>query len=262
MEKRKDGRAKRLLWPVAAALALGAKLLLKVKFLLIPILKFGGILLKTGGTMFLSLAFYAMSFGLAFAIGFVLLLFVHECGHLVMARRLGLRAGWPVFIPFMGAFIALKDAPRNAWIEALVGIGGPLAGSAGAALCELTYLATGEPFFAALAYTGFLLNLFNLAPVGFLDGGRIATAISPWLWVVGVAVLGVLLIVHFNLIVLLVLVSALPRLRSLFRARTDEERRYFELPRRLRVVMAVAYFGLLALLAVGMKIAHLQSGAA
>ena len=110
-------------------------LLLKFKALLLPALKFFPLLLKTGGTMFLSIWIYAQTWGWWYALGFVLLLFVHECGHLLAARRIGLRVGAPVFIPFMGAFIALKDAPPNAWIEAQVGIGGPLLGTAGAALC-------------------------------------------------------------------------------------------------------------------------------
>src|SRR5260221_12736221 len=123
--------------------------------------------------------------GVGFAVGFVFLIFVHECGHLIAARRIGLKVGAPVFIPFMGAFIGLKEAPRNAWIEAQVGIGGPLLGTAGAVFCYGLYLVTGNPLFSALAYTGFFLNLFNLAPVGFLDGGRLAPALSPWLWLGG-----------------------------------------------------------------------------
>src|SRR5207247_8044839 len=156
--------------------ALGA-LLLKFKALLLSILKFLPILLKTGGSMFLTIGLYVMAWGWWFALGFVLLIFVHECGHLLAAKRVGLKVGAPVFIPFMGAFIALKEAPRNAWIEAQVGIGGPLLGTAGAAMCDGLYLVSGYALFRALAYTGFLLNLFNLAPIGVLDGGRIVTAL-------------------------------------------------------------------------------------
>src|SRR6184192_3391801 len=165
-------------------------LLVKFKALLIPVLKFFPVLLKTGGTMFLTIWIYAQTWGWWYAVGFVLLIFVHECGHLLAARRIGLKVGAPVFIPFMGAFIALKEAPPNAWIEAQVGIGGPMLGTMGAAVCEAIHLATGNPLFGALAYTGFFLNLFNLAPVGFLDGGRIVTALSPWLWLVGLVVVG------------------------------------------------------------------------
>src|SRR5207253_6484218 len=125
-------------------------------------------------------------------------------GHLLAAKRIGLKVGAPVFIPFMGAFIALKDAPKNAWIESQVGIGGPLLGTVGAAVCFLLYPVTRDPLFAALAYTGFFLNLFNLAPLTPLDGGRIVTALSPWFWLVGLVMLGVLMVIHFNFILLLI----------------------------------------------------------
>jgi Zn-dependent protease len=248
---------RKLLIPLGAAALLLLKLGAKLKFLVLPVLKFFPLLLKTGGTMLITIWAYAVMWGLWFAVGFVALILVHECGHLWAARRVGLRVGAPVFIPFMGAFIALKEAPRNAWIEAQVGIGGPLLGTAGAVACEGLYLATGEPLFHALAYTGCFLNLFNLAPVGFLDGGRIATALSPWLWLVGLGVIGVMLVHsvragHPNVILFVILVLSLPRLRFLFRRKTDEERRYFEVTPAQRWVMAALYFGLIAGLVLGM----------
>ncbi|MBI3415488.1 MAG: site-2 protease family protein [Verrucomicrobia bacterium] len=233
-------------------------LLLKFKGFLLPFLKFFPVLLKTGGSMFLMMWVYANIYGWWYALGFVLLLFVHECGHLVAARRVGIKVGAPVFIPFMGAFIALKEAPPNAWIEAQVGIGGPLLGSLGAVVCYFFYPLTGNPLFAALAQTGFLLNLFNLAPVGFLDGGRIATAISPWLWVIGIGVIGVLLYTHFNFLLLLIFIFSLPRLFSLFRRRTEEEARYFEVTPAQRWTMAVLYFGLMGFLVVAMKVSQVR----
>src|SRR5207245_2511233 len=172
-------KLRKLFAPFAVVAAVIAKFFGKLKFIILPALKFLPVVLKTGGTMVLTIGVYAWFWGVWFAVGFVLLIFVHECGHLLAARRLGLKVGAPVFIPFMGAIIALKEAPRNAWIEAQVGIGGPMLGTLGAGLCELVHLATGNPLFRALAYTGFFLNLFNLAPVGFLDGGRIVTALSP-----------------------------------------------------------------------------------
>src|SRR6266550_2324236 len=236
---------------------LGA-LLLKFKALLIPVLKFFPVLLKTGGTMLLTIWLYAQTWGWWYALGFVLLIFVHECGHLLAARRIGLKVGAPVFIPFMGAFIALKEAPRNAWIEAQVGIGGPLLGTVGAVFCYGLYLVTGNHFFRALAYTGFLLNLFNLAPFGFLDGGRIVTALSPWLWLVGLVVVGALLLSHFNVLLLLILIMSLPRLFSLFRRRTPEEARYFEVTPEQRWTMAALYFGLAAFLVFAMHLTHVR----
>lgn len=250
-------KAKKFLAPLGVVGVLLLKFGAKLKFIIIPVAKFFPVILKTGGTMILSIGAYAMMWGVWFAVGFVLLIFVHECGHLVAARRCGLKVGAPVFIPFMGAFIALKDAPRNAWIEAQVGIGGPLLGALGAAACELIYLATGNPMFRALAYTGFFLNLFNLAPVGFLDGGRIVTALSPWLWIVGFAIMVVLTIMRPNFILILILIMSAPRLFSLFRRKSDEERRYFEVTPGQRLAMGTMYFGLIALLVLGMQMSHI-----
>src|SRR5215475_12136174 len=158
-------KLKKFLGPIGVVFAVIAKFFAKLKFLILPALKFLPVILKTGGTMLLAIVVYTMFWGVWFAVGFVLLIFVHECGHLLVAKRLGLKVGAPVFIPFMGAVIALKEAPRNAWIEAQVGIGGPLLGTVGAAVCELIHVATGNQMFGALAYTGFFLNLFNLMPV-------------------------------------------------------------------------------------------------
>jgi Zn-dependent protease len=250
-------RLKKAFAPVGVALLFIAKFFSKVKFILLPVLKFLPAILKTGGTMILSIGFYAMTWGWQYAVGFVLLIFIHECGHLLVARRFGLKVGAPVFIPFMGAFIALKDAPRNAWMEAWVGIGGPLFGAAGALACDFIYLGTGNELFRALAYSGFFLNLFNLAPIGFLDGGRIATVLSPWLWIVGLVIISVMAWLHPNVVVIMILLLSLPRIWSLFRAKTDEEKRYFEVTPAQRWTMAALYFGLAALLVIGMHYAHL-----
>jgi Zn-dependent protease len=253
-------RLKKLLAPIGVGLILLVKFGAKLKFLIIPIIKFFPILLKTGGTMLLSIGAYAFAWGWKFALGFVLLLFVHECGHLVAARRFGLKVGVPVFIPFMGALIALKEAPKDAWMEAWVGIGGPLLGTAGAVTCEMLFLATGHPLFRGLAFSGFFLNLFNLIPRGFLDGGRIVTALSPWLWLVGAGIMLAMLLVHPNFLVGLILLVSLPHLWSLFRKKSDEERRYFEVSPGRRVVMAGLYFGLIVFLLLGMALTHTVPG--
>jgi Zn-dependent protease len=243
-----------VLQQIKALLApLGVVAVLVAKFFA-PIVKFLPLVLKTGGSMLITIGFYAVTWGLWYAIGFVLLILVHECGHLVAAKRIGLKVGAPVFIPFMGAFIALKEAPRNAWIEAQVGIGGPLLGTIGAALCAAIFLVTGVPIFGALAYTGFLLNLFNLIPVGMLDGGRVVTALSPWLSLVGLVILVVLTLAHPNFILILILILSVPRLLALFRPKSKLERRYYEVTRAQRLTMALLYFGLVAFLVVGMNL--------
>jgi Zn-dependent protease len=248
-------KTKKFLGPVGVALVIFFKFLAKFKFLL-PFL-------KTGVTMLISIGAYAMFWGWKFAVGFVLLIFIHECGHLIAAKMVGLKVTTPAFIPFVGALITLKEAPRNAWIEAQVGIGGPLLGAAGAVLCEGIYSVTGNSLFRALAYTGFFLNLFNLMPVGFLDGGRIVTALSPWLWIVGFLILvfytiNSLYAGHFNFLLLVIIVFSLPRLFSLFRRKTEEERRYFEVTPSQRVGMAVMYFGLILFLVLGMEATHIS----
>lgn len=249
-------RVKKALGPVAVIGFLIAKFFAKLKFILLPLLKFFPILLKSGGTMLLSIWVYAIMYRWQFAVGFVLLLLVHECGHLLVAKKFGLKVGAPVFIPFMGAFIALKEAPRNAWIEACVGIGGPMLGSLGALVCHSLGDMFQAPAFIALALTGYFLNLFNLTPVGFLDGGRIVTALSRWLWLPGLALLVWFGWKYPNFIVWLVILASLPRVYSLFRKRTEEERRYFEVTRPQRWTMSILYFGLIAILAVGMHLAQ------
>lgn len=215
---------------------------------------------KTVASMAFSIAVYSMSQGWAFAVGFILLILVHEIGHLVAARRHGLQVSAPVFFPFIGAFIQLKEAPPNAWVEAVVGIGGPLFGTVASVVPYLLHVRTGAPFWGELAYYGFLLNLFNLAPVGTLDGGRIVTAISTWLWVPGYGVfLGLLLLRWYqapdlarfldgNLLLVAMLALGLPRLVSLFRPRTAREEAYYRLEPSQRFGMGAMYFGLIFLL--------------
>ena len=249
-------RVKKALGPVAVAGALVAKFFAKLKFLVLPLLKFLPILLKSGGTMLLMIWIYTRMWGWQFGVGFVLLLLVHECGHLLVAKKFGLKVGAPVFIPFMGAFIALKEAPRNAWMEACVGIGGPMLGTFGALICNSLGEVSGAPVFIALAWFGYFLNLFNLTPVGMLDGGRIVTALSRWLWLPGFAVL-----IWFgwkfpNFVVWLMVLLSLPRIYSLFRKRSEEERRYYEVTPAQRWTMSILYFGLIAVLVFAMHLAQ------
>jgi Zn-dependent protease len=141
-------------------------------------------------------------------------------------------------------------------MEACVGIGGPLLGSVGALVCHALGEFFAVPIFVALGWFGYFLNLFNLTPVGMLDGGRIVTALSRWLWLPGFA-----LLVWFgwkfpNFIIWLIVILSVPRVYSLFRKRTDEEQRYFEVTPTQRWTMSVLYFGLIAVLLFGMHVAQ------
>jgi len=216
--------------------------------LIVPLLKVTK--LSTLLSMFVAVWAYALFWGLPFALGFVLLIFVHELGHALVMQQQGIRAGAPVFIPFVGAVIAMKGMPRNAYVEALVGIGGPILGSLGALFCLIVGWVTGSAFWYALAYTGFFLNLFNLLPVSPLDGGRIVGVISRWLWVVGYAVGIAVLIVTRSPILFVVLLLGLFGLGRTIRGPRKD---YFEVAPAKRISMGIAYFALLALLALGMQ---------
>ena len=249
-------RFKKALGPVAVAAAMVAKFFAKLKFILLPLLKFLPVLLKSGGTMLVMIWVYTAMWGWRFGVGFVLLLLVHETGHLIVAKKFGLKVGAPVFIPFMGAFIALKEAPRNAWMEACVGIGGPMLGTLGALACNLLGEVFDAPVFFALAWFGYFLNLFNLTPVGMLDGGRIVTAMSRWLWLPGFAALLWFGWKFPNFIVWLMIFASLPRVVSLFRKHSVEERRYYEVTSGQRWTMSILYFGLILALIGGMHLAQ------
>jgi Zn-dependent protease len=138
--------------------------------------KFGFVFLKFFG-IFISVGAYALIWGWRFGVGFVLLILVHELGHFFEARRQGLHASLPTFVPFVGAFVLIKNAPLNPWRNALVALAGPAAGGAAAAVCWGFGTATNSDLLLALAYAGFLLNLINLVPVGILDGGAVWHAI-------------------------------------------------------------------------------------
>ena len=218
----------------------------------VGLLKFAPFL-KTGLTMLISMGAYTLLYGWKFAVGFVLLIFVHESGHLVAARMCGLKVGAPVFIPFLGASIALKEAPKNAWIEAIIGYGGPLFGTLGGLGAMAIGVATANPLFYALAQTTFFLQIFNMVPIIPLDGGRVVSAISPWLWIVGLLILVPFLIATLSgpgVYILILVATSLPRVWRSFKNRKNPAMsRYFECQPWQRVVTAVAYFGLLCFLA-------------
>src|SRR6266498_4290628 len=174
------------------------------------LVKFGAVLCKAKFlfSMFVSAAFYVWLGGWWFGIGLVVLLFVHEMGHVLEARHQGLPVSAPLFIPFMGALITMKQMPHNAWREARLAIAGPLLGSAGALALYLVGIAYDSQHLKALAFLGFLINLFNLLPVIPLDGGRITAALHPALWILGFLGLLALVIYEPNPILLVILVLA------------------------------------------------------
>jgi Zn-dependent protease len=135
-------------------------------------IKFGGFVLKFFG-IFLAVGGYTLIWGWRFAVGVVLLILAHELGHYVEAKREGLDPQLPVFIPFLGAYVALRNTRFDPWVNARVSLAGPIAGGVAALACLGLAAALDSDLLRALAYAGFLLNLLNLAPIGFLDGGHV-----------------------------------------------------------------------------------------
>jgi len=130
-------------------------------------------------TFFVSFAAYSFWFGSwKFGLGFVLLILVHELGHVVEARRQGVPVSLPTFIPFFGAFVTVQRAGLTPWRSALISLAGPCVGGLGAAAAWAVGSAQGTTWLVVLANVGFLLNAFNLLPIGFLDGGSVFRAIS------------------------------------------------------------------------------------
>jgi Zn-dependent protease len=232
-----------------------------------PVAALGALLLKFGGfalkfkfllSMLASAAVYIWIGGWWFGIGLVVLLFVHEMGHVLEAKRQGLPVSAPFFIPFLGAAIQMRRMPQDAWHEALIGIAGPILGSLGAGAVWAAGEALDSRPLVALAFLGFFLNLFNLAPVVPLDGGRIVAAIHPSLWFVGLVALVVLMFVWPNPILLLILLFSATELWQRWRMRgaAGPNPAYYRVTPRQRLTMAALYFTLAAFLVVGMDLTH------
>ena len=209
-----------------------------------------GKVLTTGGTMLLSMLVYSWVFGWKYAAGFVLLIFVHEMGHYVAARRRGLPVGAPTFIPFVGAWIAMKEMPRDVETEAYVGFAGPLAGTAAAMAYYFLARETDSRLLLALAYSGCMLNLFNLIPISPLDGGRITAIISPKVWLAGVPLLAGLFFFRPSPMLILIALLAWPQLKAAFTGQSDHAPGYYAASLDARINYAVMYLGLAAFLAI------------
>lgn len=219
--------------------------------------KFGKIFL-TSGTMLLSVFAYSLFFGWPYAAGFVLLIFVHEMGHYIAARQRGLDVGAPTFIPFVGAWIQLKDMPHDVETEAYVGLAGPLVGTLGALACYAAARHYDSNLLLALSYAGFFLNLFNLIPLSPFDGGRITAAISPRLWLLGIPVLVALFFYRPSPILILVALLAAPNAIKAWKFREDdpEHGEYYKVDAETRMTYGTAYVGLLAFLAIMAQDVH------
>ncbi len=251
----------RPLWRRAGGWLVAAGLLLlkfgKAALLLLPKAK----VLSTSATMLVSIAAYSLIWGWKFALGFVILLFVHEMGHVIQLRREGIPASAPMFIPFLGAFVAAKSLGDDATAEARVGLAGPVLGTAGALALLPIAISTQNDFWYALVFTGLFLNLFNLLPVVPLDGGRAMAALSPKFWFVGLFGLAVLTFTYPNPILILILLLGAYETYKRWQQRRSgdpEVLAFYKVKPAHRWAIAAVYLGLIVVCAVGMELTHIE----
>jgi Zn-dependent protease len=206
----------------------------------------------TGGTMLISVFAYALIFGWWYAVGFVVLTFIHEMGHFIAARQRGLNVGAPTFIPFVGAWVELKDMPHDVETEAYIGIAGPLTGTAASLACYFLARSYNSDLLLALSYAGFFINLFNLIPLSPFDGGRITAIISPRMWFVGVPILVALFFWRPSPMLILVALLAAPQVMKAFKydPAAPENVAYYGVSLEHKVTYGVLYIALAAYLAV------------
>jgi Zn-dependent protease len=207
--------------------------------------------------LFISFGAYLWFGGIWFAVGLIGLIFVHEMGHWLEAKRQGLNVSAPLFIPFLGASIFLKEHPESAWREFQLAIAGPLLGSLGAAAVFAVAEVEDSNRLRAIAFLGFFINLFNLLPVVPLDGGRIVTAIHPALWILGLIGLVALVIYRPNGLLLIILVFAAMELWQRWQTRhLAGASAYYSVRPWQRLTAGVSYFGLAVLLVLAMHATH------
>src|SRR5579883_1877600 len=246
-------------------------LLLKFKTLLVLLFDFKWLALfaKFGFaslTAIVSIAAYSLIFGWQLAVGLVALLFIHEMGHALVMKLKGIPIGGLIFIPLLGAAVIMRQMPKNAKDEAEVGIAGPIAGALAASLC--LFLAQANPYsiWTPLAYFGFFINLFNLIPIVPFDGGRVLAAIDRRVWLLGFFALVAIQIWqwitgNFSAWLLIFIVMAATEFWARRRLKdTPEAQAYYAVPVGERIIIGLAYFGLIAVLVLGMTAAHSMMG--
>jgi Zn-dependent protease len=258
-QPQQQGSTKKKLTGLAGALAALGAWLLKFKSLAF-LLKFG----VAGFSALASIFFYSLIFGWPFAIGIVVSLFLHEMGHALVMKLKGLPVGGLIFIPMLGAAVTMRQMPPNAKDEAEVAIAGPLAGAIVASVCLWLGYQHPASLWAPLAYFGFFINLFNLIPIVPFDGGRVLAAVDRRVWILGfLALLGYQIWTWMNgtfnsFLLIFVLLAAMQLWSRGLRVNNDDAqlKAYYSVPLSSRISITVLYFGLAAILFLGMTMAH------
>lgn len=248
-KEKKKGKTKAGLAALLIAMLAKSKALI---LFLIKVLKMDVVLQlfklgSMGGTL-VSMALmawvYASSYGWYFAVGFVALIFVHEMGHFLVAREEGVEVSAPVFIPFLGAFISMKGKPDNAEVEGKIAIAGPLAGTLATFMTAVGWMLTGNDLLKGLVYINLIITLFNLIPFGFMDGGRVASAISGKFAIVGLVLFGILAVLSHNPVLLILFIFGTINVWKM-RKKDRTADPYYDIDESSRDILSVTYFGTL-----------------
>ena len=232
-------------WQKVVGVGASGYALVKFKGLsfLLPVIKVAklGPLVSMGASM----AAYGYLFGWQFGVGMVSLIFIHELGHGLMMRRLGVPAGPMTFIPFLGASIEMRGRPISAYHESLIALAGPAVGTLATLPLTVYGLSTGSQFALALSHWGCLVNLFNLLPIGSLDGGRVAASLSRWTLPGGVGLcLAGIFVFPNNPVLYLTLFSAIFSTYSRFFRINSNSQNYFKLSKSQQTGIIGSYLGL------------------
>jgi Zn-dependent protease len=232
---------------------------------IVAFLKYGLFLVKFGTfgptliTMVIAIWFYTLFFGPAFAVGIVVLILIHELGHFIVARWMGLPARLPIFIGPLGAVTNLRRAPGDAGKSGIIALAGPAIGTVAALLCFMLAGIAEPGYFRylllALAYFGCFLNLINLIPVGFLDGAKVADAIPKWMNVLGLLVVAGVVLLFGNPIGIIFLILGIFHTIGRFR-RANQQPSPDRAAASRRLGLGAAYVGILLVAAAGMSVAN------
>jgi Zn-dependent protease len=241
--RRREGIAGGIAAALLAAWAYG-------KWVLLALLKFPAMATLLSGLV--AVGAYALLFPWQVAVGFVLMILVHEMGHVLEIRRQGLRATAPIFVPLLGAAIFMREHPATPIKQAHIAIAGPIAGTLAAIVALILYGSTHNSIFLVLAYLGFWINLLNMIPFGMLDGGWVLAPVSKWIQVAGLALLGVLFLAHVvNVIVILIVLIGMPMVFRRFRDSAYDA--YLTSgPLAERLTIGAAWLGLVLILGYGL----------
>lgn len=190
-----------------------------------------------------------------YAVGYLLILIIHELGHYITAKYLKIKVVFGGFTP-VGAYI-IHEKPKNCKENALIAIAGPLFGGILGLIYYIVYYVAGDKTFLVLTFTALVINLSNLLPVKPLDGGHIVESISPVLCYIGFPVL-IYLFISANqlkskmLLLLIMAVGVYQTYKFTVKYKTDS---YYRLEKRSKIKFIIIYTVLI--LALGISTGYL-----